>query len=321
MFITFDDVSEKILNGGVFHVAGTEDLLRKLPRGNWIGGSTEYFMTDGGGMVASDMLFVTEFDCLDFNITSYDETTISNIAADAYDSGYSIAIIPFESGTHRAYAQNASHYDGMFIKNIVGWISGLNLGKTDQVPIAVNGLTGEASRSDAAVLHIRVPEEKTVQIGIVNIFSQDESTPVIEFDTEGFSAVNCRVDGAETSFADYIAKNKIDTNLPIVGEYSGAGVNISFKAIENGTVNFYAPVFKGIQYRIAKPIVNYAEEFSSKLRDLKNIEPSFSCNCILNFLYGGLEGKKIDAFFGPITFGEIAYQLVNQTLVYVSVLD
>jgi hypothetical protein len=43
----------------------------------------------------------------------------------------------------------------------------------------------------------------------------------------------------------------------------------------------------------------------------------FSCNCILNFLYGELEGKSIGTFTGPVTFGEIAYQLVNQTLVYV----
>ena len=32
-----------------------------------------------------------------------------------------------------------------------------------------------------------------------------------------------------------------------------------------------------------------------------------------------LEGKKTGAFTGPITFGEIAYQLLNQTLVYLEV--
>ena len=42
---------------------------------------------------------------------------------------------------------------------------------------------------------------------------------------------------------------------------------------------------------------------------------SLSCNCILNFVYGGLEGKKTPGFTGPVTFGEIAYILLNQTLV------
>ena len=41
----------------------------------------------------------------------------------------------------------------------------------------------------------------------------------------------------------------------------------------------------------------------------------FSCNCILNFLFGGLEGQKIGELYGPVTFGEIGYQLLNQTLV------
>jgi len=47
----------------------------------------------------------------------------------------------------------------------------------------------------------------------------------------------------------------------------------------------------------------------------------YTCNCILNFLYGELEGKVIGSFDGPVTFGEIAYQLVNQTLVYVSIVS
>ncbi|MEO0003956.1 MAG: hypothetical protein RLZZ22_1648, partial [Pseudomonadota bacterium] len=43
----------------------------------------------------------------------------------------------------------------------------------------------------------------------------------------------------------------------------------------------------------------------------------FSCNCILNFLFGELEGKAIGGVEGPITFGEIGYQLLNQTMVAV----
>ena len=291
-----------------------------MPKGNWIGGSTEYFMTDSGGKVSGDSLFVNTFSNAEYKISAYNKDTIANITADAYDNGYSIIIVPFESEVHKLYAQNAASFDGMFIKNIVGWISGLNLGIPGQTPIAVNGLTGEASSSEAVALHLAVPEGKIVNIGIINIFQQDGGTPTIEFDTEGFSVEKCRVDGKEVVFADYIAENGIDTKLPLVGEYSGAGVNISFRAIENGVVNFYAPVFKGIQYKIAKPINNYAEEFSSQLSSFKNTEAMFSCNCILNFLYGELEGKTIETFFGPITFGEIAYQLVNQTLVYVAIM-
>lgn len=168
-------------------------------------------------------------------------------------------------------------------------------------------------------MHIGVPDDKVVDINIINIFAQDENSPTIEFPVEGFSARTCLVDGKEVVFADYIAQNNIDTKLPLVGDYSGVGVNISFKKIENDVVNFYAPVFTGIKYKMAKTITNYVEEFNSQLKKFKDVQTAFSCNCILNFLYGELEGKDMETFFGPITFGEVAYQLVNQTLVYVTV--
>ncbi|MDR0330705.1 MAG: hypothetical protein LBH93_03225, partial [Chitinispirillales bacterium] len=262
----------------------------------------------------------TEFPYTDFSIKSYDAEEIKGVAVDAFDNGFSIAIIPFDSKVHMVYAEKAPGFEEMFIKNVAGWIAGLNLGKEGQTPISVNGQTGEAYADKASVLHIGVPEGKAVTIGVINIFSQDEESPVIEFQQEGFSAAKCLINGKEAVLADYIAENSINTKLPLVGDYSGNGVNISFKSIDNGVVNFYAPVFTGIKYRIAKSISDYAGEFNSHLTDFRDTNSTFSCNCILNFLYGELEGKSIERFKGPITFGEIAYQLVNQTLVYVSVL-
>lgn len=46
---------------------------------------------------------------------------------------------------------------------------------------------------------------------------------------------------------------------------------------------------------------------------------AFSCNCILNHLYGQLEGQRTGRFTGPMTFGEIAFLLLKQTLVYLAV--
>lgn len=320
MLFTFDEVSKQILSGAVLRVAGSESLLRRLPKGSWIGGSTEYFIADNGGKISSELLYVSSFEPEEYTIATYDKTAISNVAADAYDNGFSVAIIPFESEVHKEYAHNAPDYQGMFIKNIVGWISGVNLNVPGQTPIAVNGQTGEVTADNAVVLHLRIPDGQSVNIGIVNIFEQDTDTPVIEFSQDGFSVKTCLVDGKETVLADYLAENKIDTRLPLIGAYSGAGVNLSFKEVRDGAVSFYAPVFGGIKYRIAKPVGNYTEAFSKKLEVLKDANVVFACNCVLNFLYGELEGKETDMLSGPITFGEIAYQLVNQTLVYVTIL-
>ena len=65
---------------------------------------------------------------------------------------------------------------------------------------------------------------------------------------------------------------------------------------------------------------DYAAEFLNRINAAGAHAPVFSFNCILNYLYGNLNGKKIPPYTGPVTFGEIAYQLVNQTLVYCEIL-
>ena len=319
MLLSFNEVSDMITKGKFLHIAGTEGLLKELPKGNWIGGSTEYFMSKDGGKITNEKLFVNDFPYNSFKICSYDENSISNVADDAFDNGFSIVILPFDSAVHKEYAEKAPEFKGIFLKNIAGWISGLNLSETGQTPITVNGLTGEVSKDKGVAVHVEIPADKRANLGIVNIFEQDENSPLIEFTEEAFSVKTCLVDGKEVVFADFIEQNKIDTKLPLVGDYSGQGINISFKSIDNGVVYLYAPVFPGIQYRMAKTIKNYVDRFNSQIKTLKNVNAIFSCNCILNFLYGELENKDMEAFLGPITFGEIAYQLVNQTLVYVTV--
>jgi hypothetical protein len=88
-------------------------------------------------------------------------------------------------------------------------------------------------------------------------------------------------------------------------------------------VKFYAPVFSGVDYKHAREVADYASAFTAQLQKIGLAEGSviFSCNCILNYLYSGLEGRNTAPFVGPITFGEIAYQLLNQTLVYLQMQD
>ncbi|MCL2080574.1 MAG: hypothetical protein FWH16_00575 [Oscillospiraceae bacterium] len=318
MLITLEAASKLIADGKTLHIAGTEAMLRKLPKGNWIGGSTEYFMTKDGGSISGELLFVTELPYETVKIKSYDAQEISQIAEDAFDSGFSIVIIPFDSAVHKEYAQNAPSYGKMFLNEIVGWIAGVNLGIPGQTPIAVNGLNAEAFADKAVALHMQTPENITVSINIINIFEQDMASPVLEFEEEGFHVAKCFADGKETVFSDYLTENAVNTKLPLVGDYAGHRVNVSIKSVEDGVVNLYAPVFNGIKYRMAKDIKDYAAAFRARLKGINDDGAVFSCNCILNFLYGELEGRSIEAFAGPITFGEIAYQLVNQTLVYVT---
>ena len=97
-------------------------------------------------------------------------------------------------------------------------------------------------------------------------------------------------------------------------------VNVSVREVDpvNRQVLFYAPVFDGVTYQFATPISDYVCEFEQAMSDSDAKQTAFSYNCLLNFMYSELEGKKTGSITGPVTFGEIAYQLFNQTLVYMT---
>ena len=321
MMKTLNEVSALIKEGRLLHIAGNVDLLRQLPKGDWIGGSTEYFMAEEGGIVSDNLLFVTEFTKGEFSIRDYGTDNINRVAAEAYDSGFSILIIPFGSDVCMKYAREAPEYEGMYIKNIVGWVSGVNLevlGQPEHPPIVVNGTTGEVYKDRAVALHLKVPESQNVAVNIINIFRPDENVPYIEFDHEGTTVTTCRINGKKVMFADYITQYHFDTKLPIIADCFGIGLNVDIISVEDGIVRFGAPVFPGVKYYRSKTVPNYEAAFSAALANLKDVKAVFACNCLSNFLHGGLEGKKLEALFGPVVFGEIAYQMLSQTLVYVT---
>ena len=119
---------------------------------------------------------------------------------------------------------------------------------------------------------------------------------------------------------EYLQRTGADLRLPLVADYCGALINVSLRAIadDGGQVEFYAPVFPGVAYRQAAPLAGYRQAFAGAL-PANGAALTFSCNCILNFLYMELEGVRTGQIQGPITFGEIAYQLLNQTLVYLRI--
>ena len=116
-------------------------------------------------------------------------------------------------------------------------------------------------------------------------------------------------------FADYIKKNEIDMTLPLVSTDEEYKTNVSFKKINGSVVELYAPVFDYYQYRIALPIKDYYRAFADRISKKDFSTSLFVCNCILNYQYADLKDKEIDAISGPITFGEIANHLQNQTFV------
>jgi hypothetical protein len=178
MLLDFEKTSALIVEGNLLHIAGAEPLLKRLPKGNWIGGSTENFSADDGGKISEKKLSVSVLPFTEYKCNVYDFKSIKYAASDGYDNGFTIMIIPFFSGVYAEFARNAPEYDDMFIKPFVGWVSGTNLAKSGQTPIAVNGFTGECLFDEAVALFIRMPEGERAGVKTVSVFDEVENSRV-----------------------------------------------------------------------------------------------------------------------------------------------
>lgn len=324
--LNVSETNQLIRTGQLLFISADNSILEKLETGNWIAGSIPYFMGPNGGESTKTQALVTILPSyiLSFEIVEYFHSDLHQIPEDYFSNGFSLIVMPTQSDVHLEFSKNSFNYQNIFSGNLVGWVSGADLSDPKATPPSVyNGLNpGGPLFNKAVVLHAELPAGKYAKTSIVNIFDQNPSSDIIEFDAPSYIVSECLVNGVKTNFASYLKKTAFDTRFPLVADYSGARINVSFKDIntDRQEVSFYAPVFPMVKYRVANTISDYESAFSSKLEEINNKTPIFSCNCILNYLYSNLEGKHCGAQ-GPITFGEIAYILLNQTLVYLFIED
>lgn len=319
------EVKSKIIRGEKLLLAGDESLLKLLPAGNWIGGSIPYFMTEDGGLTTRNKIYVTELPgtVSDITVKVYDPTTLESVYTDAAQNGFSVIIMPGSSRTHLEFALHAPHYKDFGHSPLIGWIAGVHLDDLGKViPKVFYGQTQTMFEDAAVVMHAALSPKHVAEINYVNIFEQGDGD-TITFSQDGFTASDAYINGIKTNFADYITRQNLDPRLPLVADYFGAKVNVSFQGVdsENHEVRFYAPVFAGVSYKHAKPLQDYVKQFTAMLPVHLSKHPAFSCNCILNYLYSELEGKRTGKITGPATFGEVVYQLLNQTMAYLTITE
>ncbi len=316
MLVTLEKATEMINNGMLLGIAADDSLLSKLPKGHWIGGTTPYFISEEGGIKTTELLSVSVIDVAEeFKIGVYGRYNVFQTIEDCYDNGLNALIFPYGSQVEANYAKGAPDIEELFMHPTIGWVSGYDFIKGGQARV-YNGETGESFTDKGVALLIKLPEGKSAVINVVNIFEDDKTDPVITFPENTFSVGKCYVNGQEVNFADYIERKNISLQLPLVSDYNGVLINTGVKSINRGRVELFSPVFRGQEYRFAVPVGDYAAAFKKKIDKAGATSAILSCNCVLNYIYGNLEGKKTPPFSGPVTFGEIAYQMVNQTLVY-----
>lgn len=321
--MTVEATSQLIESGRVLVIAGDPSLFATLPKGNWIGGTTAYFMDHTGGQVNQTNLFVTDFtDVLtDFYMVAYDETEIlTKMLDDRYENGFSFVLLPGFSSILQTYALESRNADTLFDRPVVGWVTGGHFDEVGEHPSTTwLGTTGTVYSNHGVVLHGKLADSYYAQIDIVNIFQQNIGD-VFSFEEDAFSFKECLINGERKNLAAYYKEQQIDTRLPLVADYAGTSINSSLLGIqeEGQQVDFYAPLLRGVEYRLAQPMNDWYATFTKALPK-ETTGLAFSCNCILNYVYLDMQDKYSGKFVGPFTFGEIAYILVNQTMVTLSI--
>ena len=255
---TVSDAASLITKGHVLLIAGDETLLRRLPKGTWIGGTSTNFMAPVGGLTARDKVFVSDItDQIErAEVRSYSVGELRRIAADYPESGFTVLNVPAFSEVHSTFAKEVSNYASVFDSPLYGWISGVDvseIGKRSPKTFA-----GEGTPHDdrASALHVTLPPGRVAKIDIINLFVQGDGAE-IEFAADGFeSKGDCLIAGKPGNLASFVAASKIDVKLPLVANYQGAMVNVSLREVDPaaGKATFYAPVFKGVKYRFAAAV-------------------------------------------------------------------
>jgi len=318
LFISADEAAEHIRKGAVAVISGSEKVLAGLPKGQWVGGTTAYFMAPAGGTIDQERVFCTLIDeATDSRVAVLTPGELPGVVDGRFKNGFSYLLLPAFSEAHRRYSLDAAHYRGLYDQPIMGWITGVHLDELGKrSPKVFDGSTGQAHDNAAAVLRIELPEGVMADLDIVNLFTQGDGPSIVFPETE-FGATACMIDGKPANLARWLTENGIDTKLPLVANYVGVMVNVSVQDVdaEKGQVRFYSPVIEGETYRIARPVTDYAGAYTHCFNGDKKAADALSCNCILNFLYASLEGKTTGGYVGPVTFGEVGFILLNQTLV------
>jgi hypothetical protein len=311
---TVDEVKGMVVRGEKLSLAGDERLLSQLPAGNWIGGTAPGLQAEREGQFLLAARLPDYVSAL--RIQTYDKSQISAVYQDAPEHGFSLIILPYNSKVHLAFAVDVPQYPAFATRPLIGWVAGTYSGA---VPKVFNGCTRQAFESRAVVMHISLPREKVADICMLNCF-EPGGGDVLTFPEDGFSVEDVLVNGNRQNFTDYLIRTKADIDLPLVANYCGALVNVSFRSVNrlNKRVELYAPVFKGRRYQLARPGRNWTEKFSAGDSPMVDGSVVFSCSSRLNY-FSAPEERPAGGALNPISFGEIAYQLLNQTMVYLTV--
>jgi len=223
---------------------------------------------------------------------------------------------------HAEFAVSSPRFKNQFTNSLIGCVSG-DTPETTKPGIPTTYLGNKGYTAKGAVLHIELPEDKVGRIEIISVLDSDPKSDELTFNEDGFNNTIFNVNGTKRDLYEYFESINHKYSLPIMADYSGAKINIGFiKDEENKKALFCAPAYKNTEYKVVtNQTNNYENEFFKAFEKDKDSEVSYSASCIYNYFNFDLEGKTLANTCANFTWGEIAYQLLNITHVYLVIED
>jgi len=226
-----------------------------------------------------------------------------------------VLVMPFASPVAVEYSINATNYESFAASPVCGWLTGLPLDIImTEKSYSASGTGPYLSSEKAIAMHISLPKNKYAEIKIFNPYKQGDGDSIM-FEQSTLVVKDALINGEKRNFAEYLRGIGYDMLMPLVANYSGAMINDVVIATDGDVVPMSAPVFSHVDYRIA--VVDDAITEPMLMSD----KIVFSITCIGNFLQPDICAQYLRKMNGPVVFGEIAYQQIGQTTVYVTVDD
>ncbi|PIL18113.1 hypothetical protein P775_21320 [Puniceibacterium antarcticum] len=142
------------------------EALRKLPKGRWIGGTSVYLVTEKGGCVDRENLFVTEREGItDSRIEHRLPEALPELGKDRFDNGMSMILIPAFSKAHAQFAIDGACHTGLFDPPRMGLVTGMQLDDLGKVtPKVFDGCNGSVHEEGAMLMHVSLPADRTAAL-------------------------------------------------------------------------------------------------------------------------------------------------------------
>ena len=192
--------------------------------------------------------------------------------------------------------------------------------------IVFSGESGMSYTNAGVVMHVKIADDKYAEVHMFSPFQSDDNDVII-FEENGQQFEYVLINGVRQNFRQYLLDQQIDRSKDagvssqkcLAGDFAGLIMNVAIvqeNEIDAGKyVTVGTPVYKNIPYRLAS-MVNMSYE-NQKI----NLEGEIICSftCITNYSYPEVFTKYFTHMNGPCVYGEIAYFMLGQATVFLTV--